>query len=84
MNLQNKSIKNIETTKNAGGQKIFRAVKKELKKNGSLYLLAFIPFVFLILFHYWPMYGVQIAFKDYSVAKGIAGSPWVGLKHIRF
>lgn len=83
MNLQNKSIKNIETTKNAGGQKIFRAVKKELKKNGSLYLLAFIPFVFLILFHYWPMYGVQIAFKDYSVAKGIAGSPWVGLKHIQ-
>ena len=77
------ATKSIETTKNADGQKILRAVKKELKKNGSLYLMAFIPFVFLILFHYWPMYGVQIAFKDYSVAKGFAGSPWVGLKHIQ-
>lgn len=56
-------------------------IRKELKRNGSLYLMAAIPFIVLILFKYWPMYGIQIAFKDYSVGKGITGSPWVGLKH---
>lgn len=58
-----------------------QALKKELRKNAGLYLLALIPFVYLILFKYWPMYGVQIAFRDYRVADGIWGSQWVGLKH---
>lgn len=62
-----------------------KRVWSELKNNASLYLLILIPFIFLMLFHYWPMYGVQIAFKDYSVAKGILESPWVGFKHfLRF
>ncbi len=58
-----------------------KALKKELRKNAGLYLLALVPFVYLILFKYWPMYGVQIAFRDYRVADGIWGSQWVGLKH---
>jgi len=53
----------------------------ELKRNWSLYLLVSIPLIYLILFKYVPMYGVQIAFKDYVPAKGITGSPWVGFKH---
>ena len=57
-------------------------IGRELKKNAGLYVLALVPFVFLILFKYWPMYGVQIAFRNYSVGKGITGSEWVGLKHI--
>lgn len=57
-------------------------IGRELKKNAGLYVLALVPFVFLILFKYWPMYGVQIAFRNYSVGKGILGSEWVGLKHI--
>ena len=36
-----------------------KALKKELRKNAGLYLLALIPFVYLILFKYWPMYGVH-------------------------
>lgn len=46
----------------------------------------FLPvLVFFAVFHYAPMYGVQIAFKDYSAARGILGSEWVGLKHfLRF
>ena len=36
---------------------------------------------FYIVFHYWPMYGVQLAFKDFHVLKGISGSPWAGLKY---
>ena len=35
----------------------------------------------VILFKYLPMYGIQIAFKDYSASKGIMGSAWVGVKH---
>lgn len=50
-------------------------------KNRQLYLIM-IPFLlYYILFVFRPMGGMIIAFKDYSVYKGIAGSPWVGLKH---
>lgn len=38
-------------------------------------------FLIVLIFNYLPMYGVLIAFKDYSVAKGIWGSPWVGFKY---
>ncbi|THF74808.1 ABC transporter permease [Cohnella fermenti] len=34
--------------------------------------------LYFLIFHYWPMYGVQIAFKRFSPAKGILGSDWVG------
>lgn len=40
-----------------------------------------IPVLFYVLFCYWPMYGVQIAFKKYNVRMGIEGSPWVGFKY---
>jgi putative aldouronate transport system permease protein len=38
-------------------------------------------FAFYIIFHYGPMYGLQIAFRDYNPVDGVTGSPWVGLKH---
>ncbi len=41
----------------------------------QLYLLAIIPIACIILFCYVPMSGILIAFKDYSVRKGILGSP---------
>jgi multiple sugar transport system permease protein/putative aldouronate transport system permease protein len=40
-----------------------------------------LPVVYLLIFHYWPMYGIQIAFRNYNVVDGISGSPWVGLTH---
>lgn len=46
-----------------------------------LLLMMFIPFVYLIIFHYIPMYGVQIAFRDYNPYLGILESPWVGFAH---
>ena len=56
-------------------------VKKDWKRNRSLYIM-FIPVVlFYVMFMYKPMYGVIIAFMDYAPAKGIWGSKWVGLKH---
>lgn len=37
----------------------------------------------MLIFHYFPLYGIQIAFKDFSGIKGIWGSEWVGLKHFK-
>lgn len=54
---------------------------KSLKKHWELYLLVLPPVLYLLIFKYIPMVGVQIAFKDFSVVKGIWGSPWVGFKH---
>lgn len=47
-------------------------------RNRSLYLMIIPVLIFFILFHYKPMYGAIIAFKDYTPALGIAESPWVG------
>lgn len=54
-----------------------------IEKNWQLYLLLLLPVVYMIIFEYGPIYGIQIAFKDYMVSKGIWGSPWVGLKHFK-
>ncbi|MCD1261227.1 sugar ABC transporter permease [Paenibacillus athensensis] len=54
---------------------------KAIAGNYQLYLFLLPTLVFFAIFAYWPMYGVTIAFKDFSVSKGILGSPWVGWKH---
>lgn len=53
---------------------------KLMKRNWLLYLFILPAFLYLVLFDYAPMYGLQIAFKNYSFAKGFSDSPWVGLK----
>lgn len=50
-------------------------------RNWELYLFMLPAIVYVLLYFYYPMYGVQIAFKDFRIAKGIGGSDWVGLKH---
>ncbi len=47
----------------------------------QLYVLILPALVYLIIFSYFPMYGIQIAFKNYRVSMGIWGSPWVGFQH---
>lgn len=54
--------------------------KKLMKRNWLLYLFILPSFIYLIIFNYAPMYGVQIAFRDYNFVDGILGSEWVGLK----
>ena len=62
-----------------------RSVLKRIQLNWQLYLLVFLPVAYIIVFHYVPMYGAQIAFKNFRVAMGITKSPWVGFEHfIRF
>ncbi|WJH37350.1 ABC transporter permease subunit [Paenibacillus sp. CC-CFT747] len=56
-------------------------VVKRLRRNWDLYLLILPVLVFFVIFEYVPMYGVQIAFKNFIATKGIWGSPWVGFRH---
>ncbi|HML47082.1 MAG TPA: ABC transporter permease subunit [Clostridia bacterium] len=60
-------------------RRFFRDVKASRYK----YLMVLPVLVYLFLFHYKPMFGIVIAFKDYRVSRGIMASPWVGLKHFR-
>lgn len=58
---------------------------KRLKKNWQLYIFLLPALAGLILFSYVPMYGIQLAFRDYNPLRGIMGSPWVGFENfIRF
>lgn len=54
---------------------------KKVYKHRWTYLLALPSILIFLFFHYFPLYGVQLAFKDFIVRRGITGSPWVGLKH---
>ncbi len=54
-------------------------------KDYQLMLMILLPLIWLLIFRYYPMYGTQIAFRDFRATGGITGSPWVGFKHfIRF
>lgn len=61
-----------------------KIIKKDLRRNWSLYLLVMPVLLFFFFFEYKPMYGALIAFQDYRPATGF-GAEWVGFKHfIRF
>ena len=62
-------------------------VKKKLRlarQNWALYLMLLPAAVMIIIFCYAPMYGIQIAFRDFNFADGIVGSKWAGLKWFRY
>ena len=52
---------------------------KKLLNNWQLYVMVLPALIWLILFVYKPMYGIQIAFRDFTFKGGITGSKWVGL-----
>ena len=58
---------------------------KRISRAWQLYVLLAPAIIYILVFKYWPMYGVQIAFKNYNPSDGFTDSPWVGLTHfIRF
>ncbi len=61
--------------------KRIRLLGRGVWDNRWLYVLILPALIYLIVFNYLPMYGIQIAFKNYKVVRGIAGSDWVGFKH---
>ncbi|GHV57078.1 sugar ABC transporter permease [Spirochaetia bacterium] len=58
-------------------------LQKKYGRYWQLYLFLLIPAVYIVIFSYIPMLGVQIAFKKFNIIGGIWGSPWVGLANFR-
>ncbi|MEK4059887.1 MULTISPECIES: ABC transporter permease [Paenibacillus] len=74
-----------------GGKKLYHArpsriaaTWREYKKCRYLFLLLAPVMIWYAVFAYAPMYGIQLAFKDFRIMDGIWGSPWAGLKHFEF
>ena len=57
-----------------------KSLGKRMLESWQLYLLLLIPIVLTIIYKYIPMYGIQIAFRDYVPSRGFTGSEWVGLE----
>lgn len=74
-------MKYSEKQTNPGGeyQRKRHGVAWCLRRDWQLYVLMILPMLFILVFKFLPYSGLSIAFKDYKVAKGYAGSSWVGL-----
>lgn len=80
-----------KSTKASGGGKTSNAATKtegqklwhRVCENWQLYVFLLLPLIWLIIFKYQPMYGAQIAFRNYKVQDGIIGSEWVGLAQFK-
>lgn len=58
-----------------------RRVGKQLYRSRFLYAMLLLPIAYFLIFHYGPMFGNLMAFKEYSIMKGVFGSPWAGFKY---
>ena len=54
---------------------------RQMKRSWQLYLFLALPITWLLIFMYYPIYGAQIAFRDFLPGRTIWGSEWVGLAH---
>ena len=60
---------------------LLERIRLDFKHNAALYAMLLIPLAIIIIFRVAPMWGIQIAFRDYRPARGISGSRFVGLKY---
>ena len=63
-----------------GNKRGFKKTWSLVFENYQLYLMLLPAIIYYVIFKYSPMYGLQIAFRNYKPAKGIWGSKWVGLE----
>jgi putative aldouronate transport system permease protein len=61
-----------------------RSALRYLNKKKYLYILLTPCVIYFLIFNYFPMYGILIAFKDFNFAKGILASPWVGFENFKY
>lgn len=71
----------IKTVGRSNQKPLLVRLRNDLNRNKYIYLLLLPTIIYFLVFHYYPMYGAQIAFKNFRPGLGIEGSPWVGLKH---
>lgn len=79
MALKKRKVQAVGPPRNSLGGRL----RREWHHNKQVYIILLPVVAYFIIFHYIPMLGVQIAFRDYSIAGGIWGSKWVGLKHFK-
>ncbi|WP_210469764.1 sugar ABC transporter permease [Sporosarcina sp. 6E9] len=70
-----------QTVASSRNESKVQRMRKNFSRNWQLYTFLIPALTYFIIFHYVPMYGVQIAFKDFYANLGITGSPWVGFEH---
>lgn len=58
-------------------------VKRYFRKNWQLWIMLLPAMLYILIFCYVPMYGIQLAFRDYDFTKGITGGAWAGLKYFK-
>lgn len=58
-----------------------RGLAYNLRKHWQLYLFLLLPVTYILIFHYYPLLGLQLAFKKFNIRLGMWNSPWVGLKN---
>ncbi len=68
----------VPETASKGGRTL-----RKMRQHWQLYLLILPALIYFLVFAYFPLYGLQLAFKDFQVFKGMSASPWVGLDHFR-
>jgi ABC-type polysaccharide transport system, permease component len=77
----NSMIENAGAAPVPGRKRKNDGLLRKMAKRYDLYLMLLPPLAFYLIFHYGPLYGLQIAFKNFNPAKGIIGSPWEGFSH---
>lgn len=71
-----------ETVATVGTKRTLKPEKNKTIKQYRVLLIMMIPaIIYYIIFHYLPMIGLLLAFKDFKITQGILGSPWAGLHH---
>lgn len=74
----NKQIYLLNQKSTVGKKSPWKRFCKNFRRNWQLHLLILFPLIYIILFEYAPMYGLQIAFRNYKPRAGIWNSAWVG------
>lgn len=78
-----KKVKSGGDTVLVNKDSFFTKIKKDYQKNYIVIYMMIIVVAYYAIFHYAPMYGVTMAFKDFSIARGLGASDWVGLEHFK-
>ena len=60
-----------------------KSIKSKVLARWQLYLWLLIPVIYILVFNYYPMTGIQLAFKKFNAVDGIWGSEWIGLENFR-
>ncbi len=63
--------------------RVLREYAHDIKRNRMIYLMLLPVVAYFVIFKYVPLFGIQIAFKNFSPFKGIIGSPWIGLDNFK-